>query len=338
MSQPHEHTHQHHGDEGVSHSHAHNVAADPALLDSERGIRAVQLSMLVLGVTAIFQLAIVVISGSVALLADTIHNFADAATAIPLWIAFRLGRRKPGGHFSYGFGRVEDLAGISVVLVILLSAASAAWESTHRLFQLHTVDHLAAVALAALAGFVGNEAVAMLRIRTGKQIGSSALVADGYHARVDGFTSLAVFLGVAGVWLGFPKADAAVGLFVSVLILRIVWQSAKEVFLRVLDGADPAIADEIRRAAGESESVCHVSDVRVRWLGHRLRAEVNLAVDPALTVEKGHEIANSVRHHLLHQLRYLDDVVIHVDPEHASGEEHHKITDHSHDDLPLHSH
>jgi cation diffusion facilitator family transporter len=338
MPQAHEHNHQSHDYQGRSHSHIHNVAADPALLDSQRGIRAVLLSLLVLGLTAILQLAVVVVSGSVALLADTIHNFGDAATALPLWIAFRLGRRKPGGHFSYGYGRVEDLAGISVVLVILLSAASAAWEAVYRLLHPQKVDHLWAVALAALAGFVGNEAVAMLRIRAGKEIGSSALVADGYHARADGFTSLAVFAGVAGVWLGFPQADAAVGLFVSLLILRIVWHSGKEVFLRVLDGADPEIADEIRHAAGESEAVCHVSNVRVRWLGHRLRAEVNLAVDPALTVEEGHEIANNVRHNLLHQLRYLDDAVIHVDPEHASGEEHHKIIDHSHDDLPLHSH
>ncbi len=338
MSQANGHGHEQQSHKGLSHSHSHSVAADPALLDSARGIRTVQWSLLILGVTALFQLGIVVVSGSMALLADTIHNLSDAATAIPLWIAFRLGRRKPGGYFSYGYGRVEDLAGISVVLIILLSAVSAAWEAVSRLLHPQNVDHLWIVAMAAIAGFAGNEIVAVLRIRVGKEIGSAALVADGYHARADGFTSLAVLIGVAGVWLGFRQADAVVGLFISLVILRIVWQSAKEVFLRVLDGADPAIIDEIRLAAGHSEAVCHVSDVRVRWLGHRLRAEVNVAVDPNLTVEGGHEIANSVRHKLLHELRYLDDAVIHVDPEHLSGEEHHRIDDHSHDDLPRHSH
>jgi cation diffusion facilitator family transporter len=189
-----------------------------------------------------------------------------------------------------------------------------------------------------LVGFIGNEAVAIFRIRVGKEIDSAALLADGYHARVDGLTSLAVLVGAVGVWLGYPLADPIVGLLITIAILRIVWDSAKSVFTRLLDGVDPEVVEEIRHAAGDVRGVEDVSEVRVRWLGHRLHAELNVAVTPELTVEGGHEIANEVRHQLLHHLRYLSHATIHIDPATASGEAHHRITDHEHDGLPVHSH
>jgi len=289
-------------------------------------------------ITAVFQIMIVILSGSVALLADTIHNFGDASTAIPLWIAFRLARRKPTKQFTYGLGRVEDLAGVIIVLTILFSAVVAGYESIQRLLHPRTVEYLWAVALASVAGFLGNEAVALFRIRIGKEIGSAALIADGYHARVDGMTSLAVLLGAVGVWLGFPLADPIVGLVITVAILRIVWDSAKSVFVRLLDGVDPTMVDEIRHRSEQVPGVNAVSDVRVRWLGHRLHAEINIAVDTKLTVAEGHEIAFDVRHQLLHHLRYLQNATVHVDPVTASGEEYHHIDRHAHDELPIHSH
>ena len=170
------------------HDHTHGTI-DPGLLTTERGIWAVKWSLIGLGATAIFQVVIVFFSGSVALLADTIHNIADAATAIPLWIAFALARRKPPRRFTYGYGRVEDVAGVVIVLTILLSAALAGYESINRLLHPQSVEHLWAVAVASIIGFAGNELVALFRIRVGKQINSAALVADGYHAR--GMVSLA---------------------------------------------------------------------------------------------------------------------------------------------------
>jgi cation diffusion facilitator family transporter len=298
----------------------------------------VKWSFAALFATALLQVVVVVLSGSVALLSDTIHNFGDALTAVPLWIAFALGRLGASRRFPYGYGRVEDLAGVMVVLIILFSAVVAAYQAIERIIHPQPVGLLWAVAAAALVGFIGNEAVAVFRIRVGRQIGSAALIADGYHARTDGWTSLAVLLGAIGVWLGYPYADPIVGLLIAAAILVIVWQSGKTVFTRLLDGVDPSVIDEIRHAASHVEGVQDVSEVRARWLGHRLRAEVNVAVDPELSVDEGHAIAREVNHQLLHHLRYLDAAVVHVDPVQETGEEHHRIGSHSHDGLPPHSH
>lgn len=329
------HGHAHHA--ASPHGHTHG-AVDPSLFTTERGIWAVQWSFVGLMITALAQAGIVWLSGSVALLADTIHNIGDASTAIPLWIAFALARRPPNRRFTYGYGRVEDLAGVIIVLTILFSAIVAGYESIQRLIHPRPVSYLGAVAAASLIGFLGNEAVALFRIRVGREIGSAALIADGYHARVDGLTSLAVLLGAIGVWLGYPLADPLVGLVITAAILRIVWDSAVSVFSRLLDGVDPEVIEEIEHAAAHVPGVQEVAEVRVRWIGHRLYAELNVAVAPHLTVAEGHAIAKEVRHQLLHHLRYLSNALVHVDPVHASGERHHSIIGHVHDNLPVHSH
>lgn len=264
----------------------------------------------------------VYISGSVALFADTIHNFGDAATAIPLWIAFSLAKRKPNRQFTYGYGRVEDLAGIIIVLLILVIAVVAGYQSMVRLIHPQEVMFLQYVAVAAFIGFVGNEAVAEFRIKIGKEIGSAA-IADGYHARVDGFTSLAILLGTIGVWMGYPLADPAIGLIITIAILKIVWDSGKMVFSRLLDGVNPEIIDEVRHAVSHVEGVEDVSDTRVRWIGHRLHAEINIAVEPDLSVSEGHRIADDARKELLNHLEYLSGTTIHVDPLNESGEKYH---------------
>jgi cation diffusion facilitator family transporter len=328
---PHAHDHS-----GGAHGHTHG-AVDPTVLTTARGIWAIKWSFVWLFITALFQVAIVWLSGSVALLADTIHNFGDAATAVPLWVAFTLARRRPSKRFTYGYGRVEDLAGVVIVGVILVSAVVAGYESIQRFFHPQPVSHLWAVVAASVAGFAGNEAVAVFRIRTGREIGSAALVADGYHARVDGFTSLAVLFGALGVWLGYPLADPIVGLLITLMIFRIVWDSAKSVFARLLDGVEPEVVDEIRAAAIQTPEVKDVTDVRVRWLGHRLIAELNVAVSPQLSVADGHQIAVSVERQLLTALRYLSWATIHVDPLDQSGAEHHHSASHMRGDDPTHS-
>jgi cation diffusion facilitator family transporter len=320
-----------------AHNHTHGTI-DPALLATERGIWAVKWSLIGLGVTALFQLVIVFFSGSVALLADTIHNIADAGTAIPLWIAFTLARRPPSRRFTYGYGRVEDVAGVVIVLTILFSAVLAGYQSIDRLLHPQPVEHLWAVGIAGLIGFAGNELVAIFRIRVGKQINSAALVADGYHARVDGLTSLAVLFSALGVWLGYPLADPLMGLLITALILPIVWESGKAVFTRLLDGVDPEVIEQITHAINHTQGVREITEVRLRWSGHRLHAEVNLAVSRELSVGEGHAIAVEARHQLMHKLPYLSTVNIHIDPEHLSGESHHRFVDHIHGRLPKHSH
>ncbi|WP_230375510.1 cation diffusion facilitator family transporter [Methanolobus vulcani] len=312
----------HHHEHEKHHAHTHG-AVDPSIVSTSRGIWAVKWSFIALMVTALLQIFIVYITGSVALLADTIHNFGDAATAIPLWIAFSLGRRKPNSRFTYGYGRVEDLAGVVVILLILFSALVAGYESIHRLINPQEIMFLQYVAIAALIGFVGNELVAEFRIKTGKEIGSAALIADGYHARVDGFTSLAVLLGAIGVWMGYPLADPIIGLIITVAILKIVWDSSKMVFSRLLDGVEPEVIDEIRHSINHVEGVEDVSDIRVRWIGHRLHAEINISVNSDLSVREGHRIADEVRKNLLHHLKYLSGTTIHVDPSEESGEDYH---------------
>jgi cation diffusion facilitator family transporter len=262
---PHGHDHGHH------HGHAHGIV-DPSIATHDKGLWAVKWSFVALAAMAALQLVVVFLSGSVALLADTIHNFGDAATAVPLGIAFLLARKKPDKSFTFGYGRVEDLAGLAVLLTIFASAVVAGYESVQRLFHPQDVAHLWAVIAATIIGFLGNEGVAVFRLRVGREINSAALIADGHHARIDGWTSLSVLAGAVGVWLGFPLADPIVGLIITVAIFGIVVQSAKSIFTRMLDGTEPHVIDDIRRTAEHVPEVKEVAEVRARWLGHRLHA------------------------------------------------------------------
>jgi cation diffusion facilitator family transporter len=290
---------------------------------------AIKWSFLGLLVTALLQMVVVWLSGSVALLADTIHNVADAGTALPLWVAFTLARWPPSRRFPYGYGRVEDLAGVAIVLTIVLSAIWAGYESITRLLHPYPVQHLWAVTAAAMLGFLGNEAVAVFRIKVGREIGSAALVADGYHARVDGLTSVAVLGSAVGVWAGYPGIDPLIGLLITGVIVLIVWQSGKTVLTRLLDGVDPEVMDAITHAAQHTPGVQQVTEVRARWIGHRLHAEVNVTVPTALSVQEGHAVATAVHHQLFHAVPHLAQAMIHVDPAHASGEVFHRLADHA---------
>jgi len=260
----------------VPHSHDAADSIDEALEASAQGIRAVKLSLLGLGATALFQLAIVLISGSVALLADTVHNFSDALTAVPLWIAFLLGRRRATRTYTYGYGRAEDLAGLFIVAMIALSAVVAAVESIRRFFEPQPVNNLGWVLAAGLVGFAGNELVAIYRIRVGRRIGSAALVADGVHARTDGFTSLAVVAGVIGIWLGFPLADPIVGLLISAAIGVLLWGTVRDVGRRLMDGVDPELTERVEALVSEHSRAGGTA--RLRWSGHRLHVEITVPI------------------------------------------------------------
>lgn len=345
MSDQHHHEHEHahpHDDHGHDHPHPHDHSPtgirhrlghlltphshetadklDSALESSARGMRALWVSLAVLGVTALVQAVVVVVSGSVALLGDTVHNAADALTAVPLGIAFVLGRRAATRRFTYGYGRAEDLAGIAIVLTIAASAVFAAWAAVDRLLDPRPMTHVPVVAVAALVGFVGNEWVARYRMRVGREIGSAALVADGLHARTDGFTSLAVLVGAGGSALGWQLADPIVGLAITAAIALVLRDAAREVFRRVMDAVDPDLVDRAEHAVREVEGVRGVGELRLRWIGHRLRAEVAVVVDGEATVRQAHAVAVAAEHALLHAVPRLTAALVHADPAPAPGE------------------
>jgi len=330
---PHDHEHGH-GVRGVlrgllrPHSHDAADSVDSALEGSADGIRAVKTSLLVLGVTAAAQALLVAVTGSVALLADTIHNFSDALTAVPLWIAFALGRRRSNDRYTYGYGRAEDLAGIFIVLMIAVSAVVAGYESLHRLADPSPLTHPWIVAVAGVIGFLGNELVAGYRIRVGRRIGSAALVADGLHARTDGFTSLAVVGGAVGVLAGFPLADPIIGLLITVAILAVLIGAAKGIYQRLMDAVDPALTAEATTTLRRTPGVIDTEHVRLRWIGHRIVADAGIVVDQHLDLVAAHDIATNAHHRLLHEIPKLAAVTIHVSPQAGPGTDHHEVLGH----------
>jgi cation diffusion facilitator family transporter len=310
------------------HNHDAADSVDAELAASAEGIRALKVSLLVLGATALAQLVVVAVSGSAALLADTIHNFSDASTAVPLWVAFVLGRRAATRRYTYGYGRAEDLAGVFIVAMIALSAVVAGYESVHRLLEPRPVANVGAVLAAGVIGFLGNELVAVHRIRVGRRIGSAALVADGLHARTDGFTSLAVVGAAIGVLAGFPLADPVVGLLITVAILVVLRGAALDVYRRLMDAVDPRLVDTAETAVRAVPGVVAVEELRLRWCGHRVRAEVGIAVDARLDVVAAHDIATAVEHRLLHDVPKLVAATVHVGPDDSRGDHHAVLAHH----------
>ena len=277
------------------HSHDAADSMDPALEASADGIHAVKISLVALLATSLAQAVVVVLTGSVALLADTIHNFSDALTAVPLWIAFVLGRRAASRRYTYGYGRAEDLAGVFIVAMIALSSIVAGYESVRRLFNPQPVSNIGVLIAAGLIGFAGNELVAVYRIRVGRRIGSAALVADGLHARTDGFTSLAVVLGALGVLAGYPLADPIIGVLITVAILVVLRGAARDIYRRLMDAVDPELVDTAEASLIAVPGVIAVEELRLRWIGHRVRAETGITVDPTLGIVAAHDIATTAR-------------------------------------------
>lgn len=324
--QAHGHDHNHVHAQGIRsglmqifapHSHDAADSVDTALETSAVGIRAVKISLIGLSATAAVQVVIAILSGSIALAADTIHNFSDALTAVPLWIAFALGRRAATRRYTYGYGRAEDLAGLFVIGTITLSAIIAGYEAIRRLIHPVAVGHVGWVAAAGVIGFLGNEVVAVYRIRIGRRIGSAALVADGLHARTDGFTSLAVLFGAGGVALGYPLADPIVGLIITVAILAVLRGAVREIFHRLMDAVDPALVDSAEASLAVRPGVRKVRSIRMRWIGHYLHADAELDIDPSTSLEDAHRIAHDAEHELTHAVPRLNSALVHAYPAHA---------------------
>ncbi|TDD24724.1 cation diffusion facilitator family transporter [Nonomuraea diastatica] len=307
------------------HSHDSADKTDTALESSSRGMRVLAISFAALIATALVQAVIVALSGSVALLGDTLHNFADALTAVPLAIAFSLGRRAATRRFTYGYGRAEDLAGVVIVLLIGASAALAGFEAVKRLINPADMQALGLVAAAGVVGFLGNEWVARYRIRVGREIGSAALVADGLHARTDGFTSLAVLLGAGGAALGFPLADPIVGVLITVAICFVLRDAAREIYHRLMDAVDPKLIAQAEEILAAVSGVERVGTVRLRWVGHALRAEVEIGVRHDASLIEAHAVAVEAEHRLMHELPRLRAATVHADPDGPAGTDHHAV-------------
>lgn len=297
------------------HSHDHTESIQTAEESSRIGIRAAWISLAGMGATALLQIVIVALSGSIALLADTVHNLGHLATTIPLIIAFRIGRRRPTRRYSYGYRRAEDLVGLLIGLVIALSAALIVWESVRALMQPRELTNLGWVLAAALIGAAGNEAVAIYRIRAGRRIGSAALVAEGHHARTDALTSLAVAVGVIGVWAGMPQLDPLIGLVIAAVIIAVLVASMRTVIRRLMDGVDDGTLERVETAAAEVAGVTGVSQTRARWSGHRMHAEIELTADPSLSLPQVHALSTRVRGHLLSTVPHLEQVGVYIAPE-----------------------
>ena len=341
----HGHTHPHaHGGIGQvfrrlvrTHSHDSTDRLDGELEGSAEGIRALWMSLAALGVTAALQLVVVMVSGSVALLGDTLHNFADALTAVPLGLAFVVSRRPPNRRYTYGYGRAEDLAGIAVIVMIAVSAIATGWVAIERLVNPQPVHRVGWVIAAGFIGFAGNELAARFRIRTGRRIGSAALVADGVHARADGLTSLAVVVGAIFVAAGVPDADPVIGLLIAVAIGFVAKDAARSVYYRLMDAVSPELVDRARATVQATPGVLSVPDLRLRWVGHRLQAEAEITVDPARSQIDAHAIAHEAHHALLHAIPRLDRVIVHASPAGVDGIEIHTATEHHEHPAP-HSH
>ncbi|MCB8977864.1 MAG: cation transporter [Ardenticatenaceae bacterium] len=292
------------------HSHDHSdLAADSAFAENELGIRTVWIALAILLFTSLLQLAIVALSGSVALLADTAHNIGDGLNSIPLLIAFYLARRLPTRRFTFGYGRSEDIAGIFIVLSILVSAGIIFWESFQRLLNPAPLENIGWVAAAAIIGFVGNELVAWLQIRVGNRIGSAALIADGLHARTDGLTSLAVLLAAGGAWLNVPLLDPIIGLGIGVVILLITWDATKRIWVRLMDGVEPELVGVVETAVMQNPQVQEIKQLRLRWLGHQLQGDLRLQLKPGADSDA---VKADIRHVLSHDLPKLQDLIIEI--------------------------
>ncbi|MHA2168679.1 MAG: cation diffusion facilitator family transporter [Candidatus Kariarchaeaceae archaeon] len=297
----------------LGHSHDHHHEFD-LVKNSKEGIRALKISFFGLMITAVFQFFMVIYTGSVALLADTIHNFSDALTAIPLWIAYRLNLKQKSKKYPYGYGRAEDLAGLFIILMIALSAFVVFWESIDRIFNPVEMDHLGILALSGIIGFIGNEIVAKYRISVGRKIGSEALIADGMHARTDGLTSLAVIIGAIGAYLGYPIIDPIIGIIIGIMILMILKDTTSTLWFRLMDRADSRVIDRIGEISTTFSGVASIHDVKTRYSGQSLFAEVHVIMNREYTIQESHEITSKLQEGLYKQIQNLVEVTIYPVP------------------------
>ena len=298
---------------GFTHDHSHHeLAADRAFLDNRLAVRTVWIALIALGATTALQVVIYIASGSVALLADTVHNLGDALNSIPLLFAFYVARRAANKRYTYGYGRLEDIAGVFIVISIGFSAAYILYESIQRLLNPLPLENLEWIALAALVGFVGNELVALMQIRVGRRIGSDAMIADGQHALIDGLTSLAVLIAVLGTLINVPILDPIVGVVIALAIVGITWNAIKAIWYRMMDAVDPHLVEHVEAHARAVEGVDAIETLRLRWVGHRMYGVMKVRLPADTSLAGSQEIAHAIQHEARHVIPQLDELTVEV--------------------------
>lgn len=302
-----EHVHEHH-----AHVHDHSLAAVSAGTDG--ALRVVVLSSVLLAAVAAAELTAAVVSNSAAVLADGLHNLGDVSTTVALAIAFILSRRAPNRRFPYGYHRVEDLAGLVVLALIVGSAVASGVTSVEHLIHRQQLSSAWLALGVAASGFLGNEIAGQYKVRAGTRLRSLVLIADGRHSRTDGLASLGAVVGVAGAMLGVPILDPVAGLVITLIIAVVAWETGKGLTGRLLDEADASLVATIEEVASATDGVVAVTDTRARWMGRRVLAEVTLEVAPETTIALAHALGEEVRHRLYHRIDPLTDVIVHLDP------------------------
>lgn len=308
--------------------HSHGIAPVASPEGTKAGLRAIRISAAVLAIAAAAQLIVVFLTGSAGLFAAALDNLGDVISTIALAIAFSAARRASDNRYTFGYQRLEDLAGVIVILVIWASAGLSAWQSFRKLTGDRTVTAVGIGMGVALLGALGNEIVARYKISVGRRIGSEPLIADGKHARTDALASIAAFVGLLGVQLGFKPADPIAGLVITLAIVRIAYDASRHVLARLLDAVDPDVVQRIAHIAGETPGVTATGRVQARWAGRSLYVTLTVAADGALPLRAAHEIAETVHHNLIHEFPGIAQVDVHVDPGAAHEHDAHPSTAH----------
>jgi cation diffusion facilitator family transporter len=265
--------------------------------DRRRANRAVAVSAIGLAATGLAELLLALLTGSVGLLGDAIHNLSDVSTSAVVFLGFRLSRRPPTERYPYGLERAEDLAGIGIAVVVWASAAFAGFESIRKLLEHGRTAHVGAGLAGAALGIIGNQVVARYKLTTGRRINSATLIADARHSWLDALSSAGALAGLVAVAAGQAWGDPVAGLAVTVFICHVGYEVTSDVVRRLADGIDPEVITAAETAAGSVPGVIH-AHARARWTGRTLRVEIEGWVDPDLPVRAadalGRQVADAV--------------------------------------------
>ena len=263
--------------------------------------QAIAVSAIGLAATGLVELVLAVLTGSVGLLGDAIHNLSDVSTSAVVFLGFRLSRRPPTERYPYGLERAEDLAGVGIAVVIWASAAFAGYESVRKLVEHGHTAHVGAGIAGAALGIIGNQVVARYKLVIGKRINSATLIADARHSWLDALSSAGALAGLVAVAFGQPWGDPVAGLAVTALICHVGYEVTTDVVHRLADGVDPGVITTAEAAAGSVPGVIH-AHARARWTGRTLRVEIEGWVDPGLPAREadamGRLVADSVSRQL----------------------------------------
>ncbi len=262
-------------------------------VDRSDAYRAIAFSALGLGITGLIELGIALLSGSVGLLSDALHNLSDVSTSLVVFIGLRVSKRPATDTYPYGWGRAEDIAGLGVALVIWMSAVFAGYISLQKLLNHGTTSHVGYGIAAAAVGILGNQIVARYKLRVGRRIQSATLIADAQHSWLDALSSAGAMIGLIGVAAGLPWADAVAGLIVTAFICHVGFEVTRDLLRHLMDGVEPGVLTTSVAAACQVSGVEH-AHVRGRWMGGTLLIEVDGFVAPGTTVEAGEAIGQDV--------------------------------------------